>query len=363
MPDQADRLRQLAARRRLAEDTAGPPRLGGREPAPSRARSDEGGAHRRVHPGRVDTPIRPPHGPITDTFGPHLAAEGRPVALADTRPVAPRARTIAVTSGKGGVGKTCVTVNLALALAERGRRVVIVDLDLGLANIDVVTDVRSRHNLYHVLVGRKSLREVVVSGPGGILIVPGASGISQLADLADARRRDLIARLAELETLADVILIDTAAGIGRNVIGFAQAADEVLVVTTPEPTAVTDAYATIKTICRAPEHGELNLLVNMAANAIEARQVSRRIVQVARQFLSVYVEEVGHIVTDPHMREAVRVRQPLLLAFPKAPASACLQCVAQVLGHEPTRPLKRAGFFARLVETLAGHHPHGRAAG
>jgi flagellar biosynthesis protein FlhG len=326
MPDQADRLRQLAASRRLAER--------------------EIGTHGSGAAGRAASP-----------------ATRHPPAPALPLPAHGRGRSIAICSGKGGVGKTCVAVNLGLALADQGHRVVVVDLDLGLANIDVVTDIRSRHNLYHVLVGRKSLREVVVPGPGGILIVPGASGISQLADLADARRRDLIARLAELEAIADYLLIDTAAGIGRNVIGFAQAADEVLVVTTPEPTAVTDAYATIKTICRAPEHGELNLLVNMAANRVEARQVSRRISLVARQFLSVYVEEVGHIVSDDHVREAVRLRQPLLVAFPKAPASACVHCLAQILAHEPSRPYKRSGFFARLVEGLTGRSDLRRAAG
>ena len=265
-----------------------------------------------------------------------------------------RARTLCVTSGKGGVGKTSVAVNLGIALAEAGRRVIVMDMDLGLANIDVVTDIRSRHNLYHVLVGRKDLQDVLVPGPGGILVVPGASGIAQMADLADARRRDLIARFVELETMADVIIIDTAAGIGRNVIGFAQAADEVLVITTPEPTAVTDAYATIKTICRCPEHGELNLLVNMAANRVEARRVARRITGVARQFLSVYVEDVGHVVTDEHLREAVRLRRPLLTAFPKAPASACIQCVAEIMGHDATRLRRPLGFFAKLTAAFRG---------
>jgi flagellar biosynthesis protein FlhG len=268
------------------------------------------------------------------------------------------ATTIAVTSGKGGVGKTCLTLNLGLALAEQGHRVVVVDLDLGLANVDVMSDLRSRHTLYHVLIGQKSLAEVAVPGPGGILVVPGASGISQLADLADARRRDLIARLSELEALADVILIDTAAGIGRNVIGFAQAADEVLVVTTPEPTAVTDAYATIKTICREPEHGELHLVVNMAASAVEGRQVARRIALVAKQFLSVYVEEVGCVMYDDHVREAIRLRRPLLAAFPAAPASAAVHEVARALVREAPRPPARRGFFARLIDVVLGPPDH-----
>ena len=165
MPDQADRLRQLAARSRRAERE-----IGCQAPGTGCGVPDPG--PRSAGPGSLPT-------------GSAL-----------------RARTIAVTSGKGGVGKTCVTVNLGIALAEQGHSVVVVDLDLGLANVDVVTDLRSRHNLYHVLVGRKSLREVVVPGPGGILIVPGASGISQLADLADARRRDLIAGLSLAQSLA-----------------------------------------------------------------------------------------------------------------------------------------------------------------
>ena len=320
MPDQAQRLRELVSRSRSAES-----RL--ERPAPEPA------ARARAEPR---TTLHPPASP---------------------------ARTLAVTSGKGGVGKTLVTVNLGLALAQAGHRVVLVDLDLGLANIDVLTDLRSRHNLYHVLSGRKSLREIIVPGPGGMLVVPGASGISQLADLADARRRDLIARLADLEDLADYILIDTAAGIGRNVIGFAQAADEVVVVATPEPAAVTDAYAVIKTICRAPEHGELNLLVNMAANPVEARRVSGRICSVARQFLSVYVTEMGHVVRDEFVREAVRLRRPLLEIFPKAPASACFRTVAAAVGGEIQRTSGRGGFFGRLLASLTGRAGEEKTAG
>jgi flagellar biosynthesis protein FlhG len=358
MPDQADRLRQLAEERRArgfgrAVPAPSDPRPKGSDPQ----RPGEGArlaALRLAPDARRPTPDA--HRPTPDAHRPTPDARRLAPALRLPAPPTRRARIIAVTSGKGGVGKTCVTVNLAIALADLGHRVIVIDLDLGLANVDVVADVRSRYNLYHVLTGRKALREVAVPGPGGIVIVPGASGIAQLADLAEGRRRDLIARFAELEDLADFILIDTAAGIGRNVIAFAQAADEVLVVTTPEPAAVTDAYAIVKTICRSPEHGELNLLVNMAAHAVQGRRVARRITSVAKQFLSVYIEEVGCVLVDEHVREAVARRQPFVLAFPKAPASADIHRVATHFGRQASRVSRPRGFFAKLAAALTGRH-------
>src|SRR3954447_16522594 len=161
-----------------------------------------------------------------------------------------RASVIAVTSGKGGVGKSNVAVNLAIQLSKAGKRVVLLDADLGLANVDVLCNVDLTTNLSHVIARKKELREVMVDAPGGFRLIGGASGLARMADLADADRQRLVEALAELEQTADVILIDTGAGISPNVLTFTRAADHVLVVTTPEPTAITDAYAVIKVISR-----------------------------------------------------------------------------------------------------------------
>src|SRR6476660_8157 len=202
------------------------------------------------------------------------------------------ANVIAVTSGKGGVGKSNVAVNLAIKFASAGKNVVLLDADLGLANADVLCNIDLPCNLSHVIARKKELREVMVDAPGGFRLIGGASGLARMADLADADRQRLVEALAELEESADVILIDTGAGISPNVLTFTRAADHVLVVTTPEPTAITDAYAVVKVITRR-ESGiagagcdrRMSLLVNQARSGGEARVVYDRIAKVSRQFL------------------------------------------------------------------------------
>src|SRR6476659_6001961 len=214
-----------------------------------------------------------------------------------------RASVIAVTSGKGGVGKSNVAVNLAIQLSAAGKQVVLLDADLGLANADVLCNVDLPHNLSHVIARQKQLNEVVVSAPGGFRLIGGASGLARMADLTDHDRERIIHAMSELEQAADVILVDTGAGISPNVLSFTRAADHVLIVTTPEPTAITDAYAVVKVISRGaagPPMGEnghrrLSLLVNQAKSQFEARVVYERIAKVAHQFLNVSVFEAGHV--------------------------------------------------------------------
>jgi flagellar biosynthesis protein FlhG len=172
------------------------------------------------------------------------------------------ARVLAVTSGKGGVGKTNVSVNLAIAIAQLGKKVVLVDLDLGLANADILLDVTPRYNLSQVLVGRKTIEEIAIPAMGGIRLVPGASGVERLANLSDVERETLLASFEALHRDADYVLFDTGAGISKNTTAFLAAADEVVVVTMPEPTAIVDAYAVIKMISREPDHGDLFVLLN-----------------------------------------------------------------------------------------------------
>lgn len=268
-----------------------------------------------------------------------------------------RAQVIAVTSGKGGVGKTNLAVNLAIAAAGLGRRVVLIDVDLGLANVDVVLNVNSRYNLSHVITGKKDILEILTPAPGGIEIAPGATGIERLANLNEEERAHLVGSLAKLEGRADLVIIDTGAGISKNVMGFTAAADKVVVVTTPDPTAVIDAYATIKMVLREERRGDVHLIVNQASGRAEGERIAQGVQEVVRKFLNAYVEYAGYVVADPAVVQAVRRKRPFLLASPNAPASLCVMGIARVLFESAgrgTEPEKRAGFFERLKQAFGG---------
>ena len=262
----------------------------------------------------------------------------------------PRASVIAVTSGKGGVGKSNVAVNLAVQLASAGKSVVLLDADLGLANADVLCNIDLPFNLAHVIARKKELRDVMVKGPGGFKLIGGASGLARMADLSDDDRQRLVAALAELELQADVILIDTGAGISPNVLSFTRAADHVLVVTTPEPTAITDAYAVVKVISRDGAVHRVSLLVNQVRAPAEAKIVYDRIAKVARQFLNISVFDAGYIPADDNVPLSVRRRVPFTLAFPRSPASQALAHLAIRLEQGVATTLQPSGFFKRMTK-------------
>ena len=265
-----------------------------------------------------------------------------------------RATVIAVTSGKGGVGKSNVAVNLAVHFAAAGKDVVLLDADLGLANADVLCNCEMPFNLSHVIARKKTIHQVAVKAPGGFRLVGGASGLARMADLSDLERQRLVDSLGEIERQADVLLIDTGAGISPNVLSFTRAADHVLVVTTPEPTAITDAYAVVKVISRDGGERQLSLLVNQTRSSAEARIVYDRITKVARQFLGVSVLEAGHVPHDPAVPAAVRRRVPFAIASPNSPASLSLAALAVRLQHGVAVNLEPAGFFARFGRWFKG---------
>ncbi len=263
------------------------------------------------------------------------------------------ARTIAVASGKGGVGKSNVALNLAILLSAAGNRVALVDADLGLANLDVLLDVDVRANLSHVIAGKKRLEDVIIDLPSGVQFVPGASGIAQLANLSEFQRAQLMKDLANLENDNDIIVVDCGAGIGRDVLQLATCSDNVLIVTAPEPTAITDAYALIKVMQRQAYAGNISLLVNAATDRQEARATYQRISGVARQFLDMRILDAGHVLADPKVREAVRRRQPFVLAYPRCAASRCMAALANKLSAGSWLVGQKEGFFRRVASWFA----------
>ncbi len=262
-------------------------------------------------------------------------------------------RTIAVTSGKGGVGKSNVALNLSILLASAGNKVALVDADLGLANLDLLANVDVRANLSHVIAGTRKLTDVIIDLPCGIQFVPGASGLAKLADLSEFERTHLLTELTALEADNDVIIVDTGAGIGPDVLRLAGSADTALIVTVPEPTAITDGYAMIKLLTRHAPEAQLSVLVNQATSRQEARSAFQRMAGVARQFLAARVLDAGYILTDPKVKEAVRKREPFVLAYPRCPASRCMAALATKLRSGGSLVERRESFFKRVANWFA----------
>jgi flagellar biosynthesis protein FlhG len=238
---------------------------------------------------------------------------------------AKKTRIIAVTSGKGGVGKTNTSVNMALAYARMGKKVVVMDADLGLANVNVILNIIPRWNLYHVIRKQKAMRDILLETEYGISIVAGASGFSKIANLPDEDRMNFIQELSTLSH-ADIIIIDTGAGISINVVDFVAAADDAVVITTPEPTAITDAYSMIKII--AAEVNNLNIGVKLVVNRVhsvaEGKKVADRLIGIAAQFLNIKVDYLGFIYEDSVVSQAVLKQRPFMVLDPRAKASQCL---------------------------------------
>jgi flagellar biosynthesis protein FlhG len=265
-----------------------------------------------------------------------------------------KTRIITVTSGKGGVGKTNLSVNMALAYARLGKKVVVMDADLGLANVNVMLNMVPKYNLYHVIKKQKTIREILVDTDYGISIVAGASGFSQIANMNEDERQRFI---NELDTLsnADIIIIDTSAGVSSNVLDFIAAADDAVVITTPEPTAITDAYGIIKII--ATEYDDLNmslrLVVNRARGAAEAKKVADRMITIAGQFLNLKVEYLGFIYDDAAVSQAVLRQKPFMVIDPRCKASICVQHIVERMEKSGVR---ESGGFGSLVKKLFGRN-------
>ncbi|MCP3869919.1 MAG: MinD/ParA family protein [Gammaproteobacteria bacterium] len=260
-------------------------------------------------------------------------------------------QVIAVTGGKGGVGKTNISVNLAISLSNLGRRVMVLDADLGLANIDVVLGLHPEYDLSHVLRGECSLSDAVIRGPSGIMVVPAASGLQQMAELSTAEHAGLIRAFSEVGADVDTLIIDTAAGISDTVISFSRAAQEVVVVVCDEPASITDAYALIKLLNREYGVDRFRILSNMARSAQEGRDLFSKMCRVTDQYLDVMLSFMGSIPYDDNLRRAVKNQKPVVLAFPRSRSAQIFKILAKKADNWPA-PEGVGGHLEFFVERL-----------
>jgi flagellar biosynthesis protein FlhG len=256
----------------------------------------------------------------------------REIMKGNTQLASSKTRIITVASGKGGVGKTNLSTNIAIAYAKLGKRVVLMDADLGLANVNVVLGIIPKYNLYHLIRKQKTMKDILMDTQYGIQLVAGASGFSKLANLSEEERMTFIKELTELSS-ADIIIIDASAGVNNNVLSFIAAADDALIVTTPEPTAITDAYGIIKIIATELDSLglSLKLIVNRVSSVTEGKKVAERVINIASQFLNLKVDYLGYVFEDSAVRDAVRRQKPFSVIEPRSKAAACVNQIVSRL--------------------------------
>lgn len=267
-----------------------------------------------------------------------------------------RIKVIAVTGGKGGVGKTNVSLNMASAMAQQGQRVLVLDADLGLANVDVILGLRIEKNLSHVLAGECELDDILVEGPNGICIAPSTSGTRSMVELTGTEHAGLIRAFSSLKRQFDVLIVDTAAGISNMVLAYARAAQDVLVVVCDEPTSITDAYALMKVLSR--DHGvtHFKVVANMVQSIREGHILYQKLTKVTERFLDVVLELAAIIPHDPNLRKAVRRQQLLIDAFPQSQGSIAFKALAKRATSWPI-PTQAGGHLEFFIEQLV-HQPH-----
>ncbi|MBI5575301.1 MAG: MinD/ParA family protein [Deltaproteobacteria bacterium] len=263
-------------------------------------------------------------------------------------------RTITVASGKGGVGKTNVVANLGIALRKMGKEVLILDADLGLSNVDILLHLAPRFNIQHVLRGEKRLKDVIVEGPCGIKILPASSGVQELTRLDESQRMRLLEEFDAYDGDIDVLLVDTCAGISENVAFFCIAAQEIVIVTSPEPTALTDAYALIKVLFTRYQEKEFRILVNSARNEAEAMEVYRKLSIAADRFLNVSLDYLGYLPFDKSVHEAVRSQKAFIEMAPMGSASRAVnELASRFIDQSAESPKGTLQFFLGNLFAMA----------
>lgn len=263
-------------------------------------------------------------------------------------------QVIAVTSGKGGVGKSNVTVNLAVTLAKEGQNVLVMDADLGLANIDVLLGINPDYNLSHVVNGECTLEDTMVEGPAGIHIIPASSGTRSMSDLTPAENAGIIQSFSELTTPVDTLLIDTAAGLSDSVVSYVRAAREVIVVVCDEPASITDAYAMIKVMNRDFDVQRFHVLANMAHSIQQGRELYMKLSRVADQYLDVTLDFIGSVPYDDYLKKAVQKQKCVTETYPRSPAAMAFRKIAQKTQTWPI-PKVMEGHLEFFIERLINY--------
>ena len=260
-----------------------------------------------------------------------------------------RAKTFAITSGKGGVGKSNIAANLAICLAASHKKVTLFDADMGMGNLDLIMNVDSRLTLADVIDGQMDIKDIIQAAPGGVDLICGGSGLQDLANVNKFQQERLSRELSTLQQDNDIIIIDTAAGIGHSVTAFCEAADNVLVVTTPEPTAMTDAYAMIKVLASKSYDGRISLIVNMAKSIEEGKQIYRQISDVASRFINTPVFDAGVICRTEQLINSVKARKPVVMAYPKSQITASFVSIAARIIRKQQHVNNKNGFFRKVM--------------
>ncbi|HCS27706.1 MAG TPA: cobyrinic acid a,c-diamide synthase [Spongiibacteraceae bacterium] len=262
-------------------------------------------------------------------------------------------KVIAVASGKGGVGKTNVAVNLAVQLSRGGKKVLLLDADLGLANVDILLNLKPKLNLADVLAGTCDIKDIIVEGPGGVFLIPAASGSKNMAELAHAQHAGIVMALSELDQQFDVMIVDTAAGVSDSVVTFSKASHHVAVVCSDEPTSMADAYALIKVLRKEAGITRFKVVRNMVTNEVQARAGYRRLVAAAEHFLDVHLEYAGFIPKDELLPKSVARQQCVSELYPSAPSSKAFHKLAETVEswEMPDGPRGHIEFF---VDRMAG---------
>ncbi len=273
------------------------------------------------------------------------------------------AKVIAVASGKGGVGKSNTTVNLAIELSKMGNRVMILDADLGLANVDIIFGINPKYNLSHVIKDEKEMRDIITETEYGVKVIASGSGVKELVNLSNQQRARFIEKIAELEDMVDIVLIDTGAGISKNTLSFIYASDYSIVITTPEPTALMDAYGLIKVVSLSKRKVPLKLVVNMVNTKEEAKEINSRVILLSRRFLNTFVESYGFIYRDKNVLTSVMSQKPFSVLHPSSKASSCIKDIAKKIssrmsGKEAPAAGENAGIggaFRKVFDIFRQH--------
>nr|WP_267508045.1 MinD/ParA family protein [Borreliella afzelii] len=260
-----------------------------------------------------------------------------------------KTRFIAVSSGKGGVGKSNIAIGLALKYSELGKKVLILDADIGMANVNILLGVIPKYSIYHMIAQSRDIRDVITKTEYNIDLLAGASGTMELLDLSDVDVNKFIKELLKIYEY-DIVVIDTSAGISRQVISFLLSSDDVVIVTTPEPTSITDAYGIIKVLSYKMENlKNLRLIVNRVANVSEAKGVAKKVIDISGQFLNLNIDYLGYIYEDQNIRNSVFKQKPFVLVNPNSKASYCLDSIVATLEEVSLDSRKRRGVIGFIL--------------